>query len=80
MVLIVVTVMIVSGLWRMQVDHVCSHLKSYSLGSPTFQGSIGSPQMGKVIPPVQKINLFFRETNEYKLILPCSKNDSEHSF
>jgi len=36
------------GLWRMQVEHVCSHLKAYALSSPDFQSSMGNPQMGKV--------------------------------
>ena len=36
------------GLWRMQVEHACSHLKAYALSSPDFQSSMGNPQMGKV--------------------------------
>ena len=39
------------GLWRMQVEHVLSHLKAHALGSPDFQNSMGSPQIGKVSRP-----------------------------
>lgn len=36
------------GLWRVQVDHVCDHLKAHALSSQAFQNDIASPVMGKV--------------------------------
>ena len=39
------------GFWRMQVEHLCSHLRAYSQGSVDFQNSIGSAQIGKVKIP-----------------------------
>ena len=38
----------VLGLWRMQVEHLCSHFRAYAQGSVDFQNSIGSAQIGKV--------------------------------
>ena len=39
-----------AGLWRMQIDHVCSHLKAHSQCSPDFQEEIGQKEIGKVGP------------------------------
>ena len=36
------------GLWRVQVEHVVTHLKAHSQTSTEFQSAIGSPQLGKV--------------------------------
>ena len=43
----------VLGLWRMQVEHLCSHFRAYAQGSVDFQNSIGSAQIGKVYEHLQ---------------------------
>ncbi|XP_038659723.1 double zinc ribbon and ankyrin repeat-containing protein 1 isoform X2 [Scyliorhinus canicula] len=37
------------GYWRLQLDHICAHLRSYTQNNTEFRALIGEPQMGKVI-------------------------------
>ncbi|XP_072907653.1 double zinc ribbon and ankyrin repeat-containing protein 1 isoform X1 [Hemitrygon akajei] len=37
------------GYWRMQLDHICAHLRSYAHNNTEFRALIGEPQMGKII-------------------------------
>ncbi|XP_072121830.1 double zinc ribbon and ankyrin repeat-containing protein 1 isoform X6 [Mobula birostris] len=36
------------GYWRMQLDHICAHLRSYAHNNTEFRALIGEPQMGKI--------------------------------
>ncbi|NXW84172.1 DZAN1 protein, partial [Alopecoenas beccarii] len=36
------------GYWRKQLDHVCSHLRSYAQNNLEFRALIGEPRMGKI--------------------------------
>ncbi|XP_069788115.1 double zinc ribbon and ankyrin repeat-containing protein 1 isoform X2 [Narcine bancroftii] len=36
------------GYWRMQLDHICAHLRSYAHNNAEFRALIGEPQMGKI--------------------------------
>ena len=38
----------VSGYWRQQMDHVCSHLRAHAQNNPEFRAIIGEPRIGKV--------------------------------
>ncbi|GCB61314.1 hypothetical protein scyTo_0012894, partial [Scyliorhinus torazame] len=38
-----------AGYWRLQLDHICAHLRSYTQNNTEFRALIGEPQMGKVI-------------------------------
>ncbi|XP_041033376.1 double zinc ribbon and ankyrin repeat-containing protein 1 isoform X1 [Carcharodon carcharias] len=37
------------GYWRLQLDHICAHLRSYTQNNTEFRALIGEPQMGKII-------------------------------
>ncbi|KAL4612838.1 double zinc ribbon and ankyrin repeat-containing protein 1 [Arapaima gigas] len=37
------------GYWRKQLDHICAHLRSYTLNNPEFRALIGEPRMGKIV-------------------------------
>ncbi|XP_067900692.1 double zinc ribbon and ankyrin repeat-containing protein 1 isoform X2 [Heterodontus francisci] len=37
------------GYWRLQLDHICAHLRSYTQNNTEFRALIGEPQMGKNI-------------------------------
>ncbi|NWX01456.1 DZAN1 protein, partial [Caloenas nicobarica] len=36
------------GYWRKQLDHVCTHLRSYAQNNLEFRALIGEPRMGKI--------------------------------
>ncbi|XP_067900693.1 double zinc ribbon and ankyrin repeat-containing protein 1 isoform X3 [Heterodontus francisci] len=36
------------GYWRLQLDHICAHLRSYTQNNTEFRALIGEPQMGKL--------------------------------
>uniref|UniRef100_UPI00398F7967 double zinc ribbon and ankyrin repeat-containing protein 1 isoform X2 n=1 Tax=Pristiophorus japonicus TaxID=55135 RepID=UPI00398F7967 len=36
------------GYWRMQLDHICAHLRSYTQNNTEFRALIGEPHMGKI--------------------------------
>ena len=38
-----------AGLWRVQLEHILSHLKAYTQSSDGFQANIGDQEMGKVV-------------------------------
>ena len=37
------------GYWRQQMDHICTHLKSFAHNNPEFRILIAEPKLGKVI-------------------------------
>ncbi|XP_060687656.1 double zinc ribbon and ankyrin repeat-containing protein 1 isoform X2 [Hemiscyllium ocellatum] len=37
------------GYWRLQLDHICAHLRSYTQNNTEFRALLGEPQMGKIV-------------------------------
>ncbi|XP_031417837.2 double zinc ribbon and ankyrin repeat-containing protein 1 [Clupea harengus] len=37
------------GYWRKQMDHICSHLRSYTQNNLEFRGLVGEPRMGQMV-------------------------------
>ncbi|XP_033988911.1 double zinc ribbon and ankyrin repeat-containing protein 1 [Trematomus bernacchii] len=40
------------GFWRQQVDHVCSHLRSYAQNNASFRTLLGEPRLGRMVSAV----------------------------
>ncbi|KAK5873297.1 hypothetical protein PBY51_018348 [Eleginops maclovinus] len=40
------------GFWRQQVDHVCSHLRSYAQNNASFRTLLGEPRLGRLVSAV----------------------------
>ncbi|KAI5088882.1 double zinc ribbon and ankyrin repeat-containing protein 1 [Silurus meridionalis] len=40
------------GYWRKQLDHICSHLRSYTQNNSEFRALVGEPRMGRMISAV----------------------------
>ncbi|KAF4093290.1 hypothetical protein AMELA_G00000600 [Ameiurus melas] len=40
------------GFWRKQLDHICTHLRSYTQNNGEFRALVGEPRMGRLISAV----------------------------
>nr|CDS30621.1 ankyrin repeat containing protein C20orf12 [Hymenolepis microstoma] len=72
------------GLWRMQVEHLVAHVKSYANTDPEFQKAIGEPRLGKLLsaevmgnrPDEVSILLTFHQHDPSIHLPTCKGNDS----
>ncbi|XP_059186997.1 double zinc ribbon and ankyrin repeat-containing protein 1 [Centropristis striata] len=40
------------GFWRLQLDHVCAHLRSYAQNNASFRALLGEPRLGRMVSAV----------------------------